>query len=208
MNKQVIVDMGANIGNGFRRLIKEKPRGLGYEVTNSDWILIEPNTYCKPHLESIIKDYPSCDIKIIWKAVSINSNSKEFYGHPDTWYITDNITQNSSQSNSLKSSHNKQYYKSEPVITVKCIDVIDLLSDLSKKYKSIILKIDIESAEYEVLQKIIDNFDLLDQKLKIIYVEFHSKYSKDKKEKEKLQKMELRFEEFFRNKNIEFNIDW
>ena len=58
MNKQVIVDMGANIGNGFRKLLK-----LGYEVTDSDWILIEPNTHCKPHLESIINDYPLCDIK-------------------------------------------------------------------------------------------------------------------------------------------------
>ena len=203
MNKQVIVDMGANIGNGFRKLLK-----LGYEVTDSDWILIEPNTHCKPHLESIINDYPLCDIKIIWKAVSIDSNDKDFYGHPDTWYITDNITSNSSQSNSLKSSHNEQYYKSESVTIVKCIDVIDLLSDLSKKYENIVLKIDIESAEYEVLQKIIDNFDLLNQKLKTMYVEFHSKYSKNKKEKEELQKTELEFEEFFKNKNVEFNIDW
>jgi len=200
--------MGANIGNGFRRFIRQVPWGLGYTVTEWDWILIEPNTHCKSYLESIVNDYPLCDIKIIWKAVSIDNSDKQFYGHPDTWHITDNQTPNSSQSNSLKSSHNEQYYKSESVTTVKCIDVIDLLSDLSKKYENIVLKIDIESAEYEVLQKIIDNFDLLNQKLRRIYVEFHSQYCKDEEEKKELQKMELEFKEFFKNKNIEFNAEW
>ena len=60
-----------------------------------------------------------------------------------------------------------------PIRSVDCVDLSAFIKKQSKKYAEIILKLDIEGAEYKVIQKIVDDgtLDFIDK----IYAEFHWK---------------------------------
>ncbi len=56
-------------------------------------------------------------------------------------------------------------------IEVECVDLADLVRDLSEIYQRIILKLDVEGAEYDILERLL-NEGLLDR-VTHIYAEFH-----------------------------------
>ena len=60
-----------------------------------------------------------------------------------------------------------------PIRSVACVDLSAFIKKQSKKYAEIILKLDIEGAEYKVIQKVVDDgtLDFIDK----IYAEFHWK---------------------------------
>lgn len=55
--------------------------------------------------------------------------------------------------------------------TVPCIDLSQLIADLSKNYTEIVLKLDVEGAEYAILEKMCMDGSL--EKLSKLYCEFH-----------------------------------
>ena len=78
---------------------------------------------------------------------------------------------------SINKSHNSSLninFPKKELVEVETISAKDLMNDLTNKYDIIILKLDIESEEYNVLNEIIDNG--LDKKIDKFYVEWHSKY--------------------------------
>lgn len=56
-------------------------------------------------------------------------------------------------------------------IKIKCVEISTLIRKLSFKYKKIILKLDVEGAEYDVLENLIDQKII--KKVHKIYAEFH-----------------------------------
>jgi FkbM family methyltransferase len=58
-----------------------------------------------------------------------------------------------------------------PVIKVACVDLSTFVRQASRQYGTIILKLDVEGAEYEILEKMLDDgtIDLIDT----LYCEFH-----------------------------------
>lgn len=56
-------------------------------------------------------------------------------------------------------------------ITAPCIDLPKLLISLSSDYSDIILKLDVEGAEYEILKKMLDDNSIC--KISKLYIEFH-----------------------------------
>ena len=62
----------------------------------------------------------------------------------------------------------------EPVINVKIINFSEYLQQKSKEFETIVVKMDIEGAEVDLLEKMIDNNTI--KLINYLYVEFHSQY--------------------------------
>ena len=87
-------------------------------------------------------------------------------------------------------------------VKVQVFNLSKFLNNHSQNYEQIIVKLDIEGAEFDVIQDLIDTKAHL--KINKIYVEFHEQYFKDHANKLRLK--ELFIDEFRRNK-IEIE-DW
>lgn len=198
--KKVVVDIGANVGQGFNKLKKK------YPLDNYDYILIEPNPYCVQKLKENINSELD-KVQILEKAIWTENTKIGFYGHESNWHITDSKTLNSSQGNSIIPEHNNLFYSSSNNIEVETLDILDLINNLKNDYSSIILKIDAESAEYSILERLIENYDNVGSFIEKIYVEFHSRFYQEE-QRTTYESMEKLFIDFFNNKNTEFFTDW
>lgn len=90
------------------------------------------------------------------------------------------------------------YFEEEPVL-VECVDLSDWIEKNIKTHHRLILKLDIEGAEYDVLNKLIEEKTIL--KVKKLYVEFHPETVLSKKHDhhliiEKLKKIGLLVQEW------------
>lgn len=160
----IFIDGGGNRCVSVQKYLK---------LTNFNKVYVfEPNTLFHDN-------YHNSGYKLIRKAIWIENCIKKFYISKD---------QNQVASSLLKEklckvdSKRISYWHDEP-LTVKCIDFSQWLKLLCNSFKNnciITLKLDIEGAEYEVLQKMInDDTICLVNKL---YVEFHSETLPEKKE--------------------------
>jgi len=136
--------------------------------------LIEPNTNCVKKLSNELGT--ESKIKIINAAVWIQNGTVDLYGLDESKNIY-------SDGASIVDNHNSIYYKTRKnkASKVKSIDFSSFLNKYSY-YEEIVVKMDIESSEYKVLDKLIlDNtISLIDT----LFVEFHAySFSKDKRGK-------------------------
>tara|TARA_Y100000591_G_scaffold310425_1_gene312739 strand:+ start:9630 stop:10355 length:726 start_codon:yes stop_codon:yes gene_type:complete len=166
--KRLFIDCGSNLGQGFSFFKQIFP------LNNYDYLLIEPNYNCTKELKKKYNSFKN--IKIINAAVWIEDGMVDLYGLNES----NNIH---SDGASIIDNHNSNYYKVKrnKAIKVKSLDFSSLLRRYSS-YEEIIVKMDIESSEYAVLDKLIfDNtIDLIDT----LFVEFHSySFSGDKRDK-------------------------
>ena len=172
--KRIFIDCGSNLGQGFSFFKKIFPLNI------YDYLLIEPNINCVKELTSRLGSEPN--IKIINAAVWIKNGTVDLYGLNESNDIyTDGA--------SIIDSHNSNYYKinKDKSTKVTSIDFSSLLNNYSS-YDEIVVKMDIESSEYEVLDKLI--FDKTINLIETLFVEFHGyTFSEEKinfyKEKEK-----------------------
>jgi FkbM family methyltransferase len=56
-------------------------------------------------------------------------------------------------------------------IRIECVGILDLVTNLSKKYDKIILKLDVEGSEYDILEELLKQN--LIEKISKLYAEFH-----------------------------------
>lgn len=172
----LFIDMGSNLGQGFRFFSKH------YSPNIFDYWLIEVNPYCiEPLRANISKLYSSHawsgNWEIINKAVSTKNGTLKLYG-----LVEDKRGQLSVGASVIK-DHNSIYYHSNEAkaLKVPSLAVSELVTNASKKYSTIVVKMDIESAEYDVLDDLINSGAV--NKIDYLYVEWHSQYfSSDKQD--------------------------
>ena len=161
----LFVDCGSNIGQGYSYFSKH------YRNEHFDYILVEPNPRCLPFLEALRSDCRS-HIEIIGKAASTKSGSAMLFGPPSKeGGPTD-------QALSIIAEHNSCLYDSEAATTdtVETFSLSQLILEKRNSYDVIALKMDVEGAEYDVLQDFLETG--AHRALFAVYVEFHSRYMK------------------------------
>lgn len=148
--KGLFIDCGGYDGCSAVKFILQNP---SFEA-----ITFEPN----PLLASYYNFVPTTLIK---KAAYIHNNKM-------TFTLDETDADGSSLIESKKiDSLGKISNQDCPKIQVECIDLSDVIKAAAKQYDYIVLKLDIEGAEYDVLEKLIKD-DLI-KHIKIIYAEFH-----------------------------------
>lgn len=123
-----------------------------------DSITFEPNPALWPH-------YADVPTTLIKKAAYTHSGS-----------VTFTIDETDADGSSLVESkkidwHGKVANEECPKIEVSCVDISQLVRKAATQYQKIVLKLDIEGAEYDVLEKLLKE-DLI-KHLTSIYAEFH-----------------------------------
>lgn len=58
-----------------------------------------------------------------------------------------------------------------PVITTPCVDLARVISELSGQYEEIVLKLDVEGAEYDILERLLETGEI--DRISKLYCEFH-----------------------------------
>jgi len=180
---KIFLDCGSNLGQAYT-YFKDK-YGDNYK-----YILLEPNPNCYRKLVADFGDISNVEIHN--KAAYIKDCVKNF-----------RFTDDYSVGGSIIESHNSLYEeKSKQESPVTCIDVVEMIENLSLE-NEIIVKFDIESSEYDILERMIASKTIF--KVNKIYCEFHSQYmnAEDKKE---FKLREEKILDFVRHNGIHFEI--
>lgn len=170
IGKKVLIDCGSNIGQGYEELSKYFPKDK-YDV-----IFIEPNPNC---MEVIKKKYKGDKFKFIEMAA---------------WVKEEEITFYSSEFSQAGTISNDQYISNNNIdfygYKVKSFDLTKLIDDIKDEYSVVVLKMDIESAEYDVLEHLIKEKKI--DYINLLLVEFHTfMFKGEKKNKYKLRENQI-----------------
>ena len=142
---KVFIDAGSHRGKVSRKFHKQHPEHKIYAF--------EPNPFVKTKLPS--------GATLIKKAVWIENVTKEFYLYKDT----------ASEGCTLMYNKVAPTINKKSPVQVECIDFSHWILDTFSKEDKIVLKMDIEGAEYEVLNKMIDDKSI--EYINKLYPEFH-----------------------------------
>ena len=192
--KNIFIDLGTNLGQGFFYFKKF------FKLKDYEYILVEPNPNLKNFIQkNIIKKYPLNNIKLINKAAYIEDTKKKFFG------LTEDERGILSDGASIIKEHNSNLYISDETrsIEIECFNIINYLKALNH-YDNIIIKMDVEGSEYDILEKLIENFSDL-KNIKHIFIEFHSRFMK-KEIREKFKNKEKILKKKFKEKKISYTL--
>lgn len=159
MGRKVYIDCGANLGQGYERF---KSTGLLNDIEEVFMFEPLPNAY-----DFLCKKYK--DATIINKAVWVNNEKKVFSVEKA---VIDNVTDVGHASTLLGEDHKKndQRFMWEN-ITVDCIDLNNFIVSNFLEEDTIFLKLDVEGAEYAILDRLIEANTL--RLIKTLHIEFH-----------------------------------
>ena len=188
--KKIFLDCGSHQGEGFEHFNKIYGDEFEYH-------LFEPNPYNYSVLEEKYKDRKNI---ILSKDAVLNEETVKTF-HWET-HLKD------SWGGSLIDDHNSRFYDShdENVVTrlpVKCIDLIDYVNNLYEDDCEIVLKLDVESSEYDILESMIETKTI--DKIKTIYCEFHTQYMVGES-KDVFLNRENKIKEYMQTNNIDFHL--
>lgn len=173
--KKVFIDGGARIGESLNILINNRN-----DLDNAIIIFYECNPKHINTLQNIInKDKHR--IIIEQKALWNKNEQKNFYFSEDIW---------GDLGCTLKPEKKEKLDLKNP-ISVECVDINDVIESIDNDYY-IILKLDIEGAEYEVLERLLETGNI--KRINELYVEFHDNFfGKDSATlKEKISKYNIK----------------
>lgn len=173
---RLFIDCGSNLGQGYMFFKKFLPPKW------YDAILVEPNPNCMKVLREKFGDYSN--LEFMEAAAWVRNEKLKLFG-----LVEDNRGETSDGA-SVISNHNSSMYLSnnEEALEVCTFSLSELLLHRSQEYDHIIVKLDIESAEYEVLADLLETGAAIH--IKHLFVEFHSEYFKDS-EKKHYQQLEV-----------------
>ncbi|MEE4247618.1 MAG: FkbM family methyltransferase [Kangiellaceae bacterium] len=166
--KGLFLDCGSNLGQGYTFFSQY------FEPSLYDAYLIEPNPNCMAVLKEKFKAMNN--INFIEAAAWINEDDLSFFG------LVENERGATSDGGSVIKDHNSKMYESdtENSITVKAISLSNLIKEKAKAYDQIIIKMDIESAEYPVLEDLIKTEAT--KYVDFMFIEFHHQYFEHQQE--------------------------
>ncbi len=164
-NKVLFIDCGANLGQGYAWFSKF------FHQPKVDFEMFEPNPNCILRLQeqAFIK---SGKVILHIAAVGTQSGVVKFYG------LDNSESGETALGGSIIQGHNSKYYaaREDKSIEVQLIDFSKFIEQKVQIYDRIVVKMDIEGAEVNLLEKMIQDgsINLID----ILYVEFHSQYQR------------------------------
>lgn len=169
-NKALFIDMGSNVGQGFEYFSQF------YSPDYFDYWLLEANPYCmEPLQKNVLKRLSKLNAQtqpnFMNIAVSNNNGTLKLYG------LTENKRKSkTSVGASTVKDHNTIYYQSEEdaAIDVPARKASELINEANASHPVIVLKVDIETAEYDVLEDLIES--QLISSIEHFYVEWHTDY--------------------------------
>ena len=150
--RNIYIDCGGHTGQSIERFVKSK----FYKKDKYEMYSFEPIE----HLSAVYRDRE--DINFIGKAVWIKDGFVDFFISKK---------KKMSQGSSLIKEKTSGKLDKENPVNIPCIDLDKWIKENFSKDDNIILKMDIEGAEYEVLQHMIDNGSI--KYLNRLYMEFH-----------------------------------
>ena len=179
--KVLFVDLGANLGQSYSWFKKY------FNTSNISFELFEPNPNCVKKLEQI-DDVVAGKVTLHPVGVGVEEGTFDFYG------LDDSEGGEYSQGGSIVQEHNSESYTSskDRAIKVKVINFSSYLESQSAKFDKIIVKMDIEGAEVELLETLLEKNTA--NLISILYVEFHAQYQSEehslstKKREDKIMK--------------------
>ena len=148
----IVLDFGANVGDVSHYI---------YSKYQCNLFLYEPNPHCYQILKNRFKT--NNKIKIFNKGVFNRTGFLDLYFHRDSKSV-DDVRYNEASSY----FSNKDFISKDKKILTQVIDIKEVISDFD--YIDLI-KIDIEGAEYLILDEIIKNF----KKINKVICELHGK---------------------------------
>jgi FkbM family methyltransferase len=188
----LFIDCGSNVGQGFTWFRQYFP------LEHYDYILVEPNPHCVARLRELCGTLEG-HIEILDKAAGTGVGQVRFFG------LTENPQGLTTEGGSTLAAHNSRLYSSDAdqAITVTTFSLAELIRDKQPDYRSIVLKMDIEGAEYDVLD------DLLakgaHRGVDAAYVEFHSQYMLEP-DSSRYRRRELELMQRFRAEDVPFRL--
>jgi len=166
--RNIFIDCGYNVGDVTEDTYNQK--GDKYE-----YFAFEAN----PYLFQAHKDRHSF-CKLEEKAVWVSNCILPFYVVKVDKYGKDNAFTGASTLNKEKSKWNMTVHKEEEKVNVEAFDFSEFILNNFKKEDNIIIKMDIEGAEYKVLNKMIEDDSL--SHINQLVVEFHDEKTGENKE--------------------------
>ena len=154
--QNVFLDCGSNLGQAYEYFLNIYPN------TEWEYKLFEPNPNCYNVLVQKYGSHP--DTQIFNTAAYINSDPIEF-----TYANEFDV------GGSIVPKHNSNFgegYCRPFSTTVQTTNLLDLINDNYAQNKKTILKLDVESSEYDIMEALINSGVIF--KLEKIYCEFHS----------------------------------
>ena len=169
--RRLFVDCGSNVGQGFRYFRKMYPMSL------YDFVLIEPNPNC---IASLRRDFDHLkNVTILEAAAWVETGELDFFG------LSEDQDQYS-VGGSVIEDHNASMYEVDvdSATRVPAIDFAKKFNEIAADYEQVILKMDIESAEYTVLPHFLEKAKL--DNLDHAYIEFHTRFMEEPEKSENL----------------------
>jgi FkbM family methyltransferase len=171
--KKIFIDCGTHYGQGIKSFKKKYRMDDSWQIFTWE---ANPYTY-KKFLESEI--YRTTKINCFNSAVTDYNGTIELNIETVEEKNT-KIIQNTGQGTSIiplndwastGSSHNGQFLET---ISVPCIDISEWICLNCNKNDTVIVKLDVEGAEYSILKKILE--DKSYEFITAIYIEWHSRF--------------------------------
>lgn len=162
--KVLFVDGGAHVGGAFKFFSAYFPPGkVEYDV-------FEPNPNCLVRLKKNLADFDRSTVRFHPAALWTQSGSARLFG------IAGHEGGSLSQGASIVQHQHSLFYAADPACAaaVPTIDFCEYIRSKRDTYDAIIVKLDVEGAEYDLLEALIE-CDLL-QHIDTLYVEFHTFY--------------------------------
>ena len=157
------MDCGSNLGQGFEWFAQF------YSDPAVAFHLFEPNFNCHHVLQEVIE---ASGRNAILKPCGVSSHNAKvrFYG------LAPEEGGSLSQGGTISDQHNSKYYKAseDSAIDIDVIDFSEYIVEQSRNFEDIVVKMDVEGAEIDILEKMIIYQTL--SRISALYVEFHSQY--------------------------------
>tara|TARA_Y100001963_G_C6690432_1_gene404366 strand:- start:355 stop:1068 length:714 start_codon:yes stop_codon:yes gene_type:complete len=135
--RKIFIDGGANNGCSTNKFIKRFPNADDYEI-----YMFEANPKsCTEHIEKVIDKYPDRNITYIPKAIWINEDGVEIF----------NDKKCGGSNNIFKANKTGETYK------VESVHLSEWIKSNFSKDDYIVLKLDVEGAEYGIVEDLYKN---------------------------------------------------
>lgn len=189
----LFIDCGSNIGQGYSYFSRY------YERDHYDYILIEPNALCLPYLKALRAE-SGVNMEIIGKAASTRSGFANLFGPPSGEGVP------TYQGRSIVAEHNSSFYDNIDATedVVETFSLSQLILESSNSYDLIALKMDVEGAEYDIWEDILQTG--AHRQLFAAYIEFHSLYMRQLERAAK-RKLEEKIKRSLESENVIFR-EW
>lgn len=158
--KKVFIDGGARVGEVFDIIHRDMPQYIDF-----DFVLYEPHPNHIEHLTNLSNEKKFTYINgAIWDKTGLFDFflSVDIYGDQGSTLCSDK----------------KEKLNLETPVKVQTYDIVDILNKYEKD-DYIVLKLDVEGAEYDIIQRLIDTNNI--HKVKEYIIEWHDSFFEGKR---------------------------